>query len=145
MRRKNTQASQEYYNRKLANQYTDYIVKEPAQLMDFLLSVVTGGNRTRAKQLLTQKMIYVEKVITTQYDTPLHAGQLVQIAKRGNLHALHNEFVRIVYEDAFLIVIDKAPGILTNAPLDGRENSVKRILDEYLQRGKKPVTSWLFL
>ena len=141
MRRNNSQASQEYYNRKLANQYVDYIVKEPAELMDFLMAVVTNGNRTRAKQLLTQKMVYVDKVITTQYNTPLHAKQLVQIAKRGNLHALHNEFVRIVYEDAFLLVIDKAPGILTNAPIEGRENNVKRILDEYLKRGKKTVSA----
>ena len=139
--RRNNQASQDYYNRKQANQYTDYTVKQPAELLDFLLAVVTGGNRTRAKQLLAQKMVYVDKVITTQYNAPLRSGQLVQIAKRGNLHTLNNPFVRMVYEDAFLIVVDKAPGILTNAPLEGRENNVKRILDEYLKLGKKPVTA----
>lgn len=139
--RRNNQASQDYYNRKQANHYTDYPVHEAQELMDFLMTAVTSGNRTRAKQLLTQKMVYVDKVITTQYNTPLRAGQLVQIAQRGNLHALRSEYVRIVYEDAFLIVIDKAPGILTNAPLAGRENSVKRILDEYLRRGKKPVSA----
>ena len=139
--RRNNQASQDYYNRKQANQYTDYTVKQPAELLDFLLAVVTGGNRTRAKQLLAQKMVYVDKVITTQYNAPLRSGQLVQIAKRGHLHTLNNPFVRMVYEDAFLIVVDKAPGILTNAPLEGRENNVKRILDEYLKLGKKPVTA----
>lgn len=140
-RNNNNQASQEYYNRKLANHYKDYAVKEAGELLDFLMSAVTSGNRTRAKQLLAQKMVYVDKVITTQYNEPLRPGQLVQIASRGNLHALHSKFVRIVYEDAFLLVVDKAPGILTNAPLDGRENSIKRILDEYLRRGKRPVTS----
>ncbi len=141
MSRNNNQASQDFYNRKLANHYTDYNVRQEQPLMDFLLAVVTSGNRTRAKQLLAQKMVYVDKVITTQYNTPLLPGQLVQIASRGNLHTLNSEFVRVVYEDAFLIVIDKAPGILSNSPLEGRENSVKRILDEYLQRGKKPVTA----
>lgn len=139
--RRNHQASQEYYNRKLANQYTDYMVKQPMELLDFLLTAVTSGNRTRAKQLLAQKMVYVDKVITTQYNAPLRAGQMVQIARRGHLHTLNNKFVRIVYEDAFLLVIDKAEGILTNAPLEGRENNVKRILDEYLRLGKKPVTA----
>ena len=139
--RRNNPASQDYYNRKQANQYTDYTVKQPAELLDFLLAVVTGGNRTRAKQLLAQKMVYVDKVITTQYNAPLRSGQLVQIAKRGHLHTLNNPFVHMVYEDAFLIVVDKAPGILTNAPLEGRENNVKRILDEYLKLGKKPVTA----
>ena len=139
--RRNHQASQEYYNRKLANQYTDYMVKQPMELLDFLLTAVTSGNRTRAKQLLAQKMVYVDKVITTQYNAPLRSGQMVQIARRGHLHNLINKFVRIVYEDAFLLVIDKAEGILTNAPLEGRENNVKRILDEYLRLGKKPVTA----
>ncbi|MCR4613645.1 MAG: RluA family pseudouridine synthase [Bacteroidaceae bacterium] len=141
MSRNNKQASQDYYNRKQANHYTDYHVRQPQELMDFLMAVVTSGNRTRAKQLLTQRMVYVDKVITTQYNTPLRDGQLVQIAKSGHLHTLNNPFVHIVYEDAFLIVIDKAPGILTNAPLEGRENNVKRILDEYLKRGNKPVRS----
>ena len=79
-------SSQDYYNKKLANQYTDYVVKEPCELLQFLMTYVPGNTRTKAKQLLSQKMVYVDKVITTQFNAPLQPGQLVQIAKKGNLH-----------------------------------------------------------
>ena len=95
-------SSQDYYNKKLANQYTDYVVKEPCELLQFLMTYVPGNTRTKAKQLLSQKMVYVDKVITSQFNAPLQPGQLVQIAKKGNLHVFKNKFVKILYEDAFL-------------------------------------------
>ena len=57
-------SSQDYYNKKLANQYTDYVVKEPCELLQFLMTYVPGNTRTKAKQLLSQKMVYVDKVST---------------------------------------------------------------------------------
>ena len=133
-------SSQDYYNKKLANQYTDYVVKEPCELLQFLMTYVPGNTRTKAKQLLSQKMVFVDKVITTQFNTPLKAGQLVQIAKRGNLHQLRNRFVKILYEDAFLLVVEKKEGIVTNTMPGGRENSVKRILDEYVKRKSRSIS-----
>ncbi|MBR3530291.1 MAG: RluA family pseudouridine synthase [Bacteroidaceae bacterium] len=133
-------SSQDYYNRKLANQYTDYVVKEPCELLQFLMTYVPGNTRTKAKQLLSQKMVFVDKVITTQFNTPLKAGQLVQIAKRGNLHQFRNKFVKILYEDAFLLVIEKKEGIITNTMPGGKENSVKRILDEYVKRKSRSIS-----
>ena len=123
-------SSQDYYNKKLANQYTDYVVKEPCELLQFLMTYVPGNTRTKAKQLLSQKMVYVDKVITSQFNAPLQPGQLVQIAKKGNLHVFRNKFVKILYEDAFLLVIEKKEGIITNTMPGHKENSVKRILDE---------------
>lgn len=128
-----SKASQDYYNRKLANHYTDYPVRRPCGLMEFLMTCVPGTTRSRAKQLLGKKMVFVDKVITTQFDTPLQPGQLVQIAARGNAHELRSRFVRILYEDAFLLVVEKAEGILTNAAPGVRDNSVKKILDAYVK------------
>ena len=126
-----------YFDYKAANHYTDYPVKEPAELMQFLMNRISGISRTRAKELLSQRMVYVDKEIVTQYNYPLHPGQLVQISKNRHVHILNSRWVRLVYEDAFLLVVEKRQGILTNAlPGDRREN-VKSILDEYVKRQNK--------
>lgn len=118
-----------------------YTVRQSSELMTFLMENVPGMNRTKAKQLLSKQMVSVDKVINTKFNAPLREGQRVEIARRGNEHSLRNPFVRIVYEDPHLVVVDKAEGILTNAPLDGRENSVKRILDQYFQRESRRLSA----
>ena len=126
-----------YFDYQAANHYTDYPVKEPAELMSFLMRVMQGISRTKAKELLSQRMVYVDHVITTRYNHPLLPGQLVQVAKNRHKHELRSRWVRLVYEDAFLLVVEKKEGILTNAlPGDRREN-VKSILDEYVKRQSK--------
>lgn len=126
-----------YFDYQAANHYTDYLVKEPAELMSFLMRVMQGISRTKAKELLSQRMVYVDHVITTRYNHPLLPGQLVQVAKNRHKHELRSRWVRLVYEDAFLLVVEKKEGILTNAlPGDRREN-VKSILDEYVKRQSK--------
>ena len=123
-----------YFDHKVANRYTDYPVKEASELMPFLMNRISGISRTRAKELLSQRMVYVDKEIVTQYNYPLRPGQLVQISKNRHKHSLVSRWVRIVYEDAFIIVVEKKEGIITNAlPGDRREN-VKAILDEYVKR-----------
>ncbi len=124
----------EQYKSKIAPKFNDFTVKRECTLLEFLMNDVPGNSRTKAKKLLSLKMVFVDKVITTQFDTPLKPGQLVQIAQKGNPHELRNKFVEIVYEDAFIIVVKKAPGIVS-VPIPGsRETSVKSILDEYVKR-----------
>lgn len=123
-----------YFDHRAANRYTDYPVREPSELLTFLMNRISGVSRTRAKELLSQRMVYVDKEIITQYNHPLRPGQLVQVAQNRHKHALTSRWVRLVYEDAFIIVVEKKEGILTNAlPGDRREN-VKAILDEYVKR-----------
>lgn len=124
----------EQYKYKIAPKFNDYKVKRECTLLDFLMNDIPGNSRTKAKKLLSLKMVFVDKVITTQFDTPLKPGQIVQIAQKGNPHELRNKFVEIVYEDAFVIVVNKKEGIVS-VPMPGtRENSVKSILDEYVKR-----------
>lgn len=135
----NRKERQSHYDRRLTNQYTNFTAKKDGTLLAFLMEGI-GLSRTKSKQLLSQKMVYVGKVITTQWDAPVKAGQLVQIAKRGNMHQLRSRFVKILYEDAFLLVVEKAEGILTNAIPGSKDNSLKRILDEYVKRENRAIS-----
>jgi len=98
------------------------------------MTYIEGISRTRAKELLSQRMVYVNKEITTQFNYMLQPGQLVQIAKNRHKHDLVSRWVRLVYEDAFIIVVEKKEGILTNAQPGDRRENVKSILDEYVKR-----------
>lgn len=123
----------DYFDRKAANKYVDYPVREADELMSFLQKHV-GGSRTKIKELLSQRMVYVDKVITSQYNAPLKPGQLVQIANKRHKRDFRNKWVKIVYEDAFIIVVEKAEGILTNSQPGSRDITVKSLLDEYVKR-----------
>lgn len=132
--------SQDYYNRKLATKYTSFKVKENAMLLDFIMKSMDGISRTRAKEFLAHKMVYVDHQIVTQYNHHLSAGQLVQISKKSNIHEFQHKLVRIVYEDAFLIVVEKQNGILTSSPIGQKQETVKSVLSKYVSRQKKGMT-----
>lgn len=123
-----------YFDYKAANHYTTYPVKEPAELLAFLMERINGISRTKAKEFLSQRMVYVNNQIITQFNYPLQVGQIVQVAKNRHKRTVNSQWVRIVYEDAFLLVVEKKAGILTNTMPGDRHESVKAILDEYVQR-----------
>ena len=70
---------------------------------------------------------------TRQFDLTLQPGQLVEISKRKPKGELQSKFVKIVYEDPQIIVIEKAPGILSMAS-SHHSFCVKQVLDDYFHR-----------
>lgn len=115
-------------------QYTDYAVKEPKGLMEFLAEKMPQASRTKLKSLLSKRIVYVDNVITTQYDFPLKPGMKVQISREKNKKEFHNKLLKIVYEDAYLIVIEKMPGLLSVNTERQKERTAYTILSEYVQR-----------
>lgn len=114
--------------------YTRLTVRAEAPLLQFLMQALSGISRTKAKDLLAQQQVLVDDVITTQFNAPLRPGQTVCIVKRGSKTPLRNRFVKIVYEDAHLLVVEKATGIRTSTLPGEPHDSLKRILDEYVKR-----------
>ena len=45
---------------KAQNQYTDYFVREPMELMEFLASKMPQASRTKLKSLLTKRVVFVD-------------------------------------------------------------------------------------
>ena len=79
-------------------QYTDYMVKEPMELMEFLAAKMPDASRTKLKSLLSKRIIYVDSVITTQYNFPLKPGMKVQISREKGRkefnHKLNEDCIR---------------------------------------------------
>lgn len=52
-------------------QYTNYAVRESMELMDFLAAKMPDASRTKLKSLLSKRVVFVDNVITTQFNYPL--------------------------------------------------------------------------
>ena len=118
-------------------QYTTFHVNEEAELMSFLMTKMAGISRNKVKTLLTNRTEYVDKVITTQYNFLLKPGMVVQISKTRGQKDFRSSLLKIVYEDAYLIVINKREGLLSIATNREKERTAYSILTEYVQRSAK--------
>lgn len=65
---------------------------------------------------------------------------MVEISKRKPKGELQSKFVKIVYEDPQIIVIEKAPGILSMAT-SHHAFCVKQVLDDYFHRTHQKCTA----
>ena len=114
-------------------QYTDYFVREPMELMEFLAARMPQASRTKLKTLLSKQVVYVDNVITSQYNFPLKPGMKVQISRNKGHKAFHNRLLKIVYEDTYLIVVEKMQGLLSVSTEHQKERTACTILNEYLK------------
>lgn len=115
-------------------QYTDYPVKQAMELMEFLATQMPQASRTKLKSLLSKRIVHVDNVITTQYNFPLKPGMLVQISREKGKKEFHHKLLKIVYEDAYLIVVEKSERLLSVNTERQKERTAYTILNEYVRR-----------
>lgn len=116
-----------------ASKYHEFRVKEPMLLRDFIGRQMSGISRNRLKDLLRGHAVSVDQKLTTDWNYQLAGGETVRITKHRRSTELHNSFVKIVYEDKDIIVIEKNVGILSMAAT-AKQFCVKDILDEYFKQ-----------
>ena len=116
------------------------VVKTSTTLLPYLMAVMPGVSRTRAKAILSGGGVKVDGRIQRQFDLPLTPGQTVEIARHKPRATLNSPFVKIVFEDAHIIVVEKNIGILSMAT-NHHAFSVKSVLDEYFRRSKQGCTA----
>lgn len=127
------------YNPKEAR-FTTFKVKEATTLMEFIMKSLNGISRSKAKATLSGGGVRVNHKNITQFDYPLQPGMVVEISKRKNTTKLESKFIKLVYEDRFLCVIEKNIGILSMAT-DHHMFCVKTILDDYFRKSRQNCTA----
>jgi 23S rRNA pseudouridine1911/1915/1917 synthase len=105
-------------------------VTEESQLMDFLMKKMDGISRNKVKRMLANKVVSVDGKRTTQFDFALQPGMTVEIGKPTARERFQNPKLKIVYEDKYIVVIDKHEGLLTNSPTKEKDTA-QGILNEY--------------
>ena len=116
-------------------QYSHYVVKEPSELLAWLMENL-HDSRTKIKATLSGKGIKVNGKIVTQFDYPLVPGMKIAVSKTKQNNQFKNHYIKLVYEDRYLVVIEKKPGILSMAAGHSSLN-VKTVLDNYFKQTRQ--------
>lgn len=98
--------------------------------MDFLMKKLDGISRTKAKHMLANKVVSVNGERTSKFDFALEPNMVVEIGKPTAKERFRSPWLNIVYEDKYLLVIDKKEGLLTNSPTK-EQDTAQSILNQY--------------
>ena len=117
-------------------------VVEKSDLLSFLMDKMHGISRNRVKALLTNRVVLVDNKITTHPLTELRPGQIVQLDRSKHKMAFRSNDIGIVYEDPYLLIVDKRAGLLSMSN-NTRQETVQTVLNRYLEKGGGRNTSHL--
>ena len=120
--------------------YRYYTVNEQALLLEWLLEHI-GQTRSKVKATLQGQGVKVNGKTITQFDYPLQPGMKVAVSNtKKNQKGFKSRYVKFVYEDRWLIVVEKAVGILSMAAGHSSLN-VKSVLDDYFKMSRQHCTA----
>ena len=120
-------------------EYDHLTVDKGAPLLEWLLEHVQQS-RSKIKATLQGHGIRVNGKTVTQFDYPLEPGMKVAVSKtKRNQCGFKSRYVKIVYEDRWLIVVEKMAGILSMAAGHSSLN-VKAVLDDYFKKSGQKCT-----
>ena len=104
-------------------------------LLELMQAKLGGMTPTSIKLLLHARHVQVNGVIITRGDHAVSAGDEVTILAQAGTTTLHHPKLSLVYEDDYLIVVNKKQGLLT-VPTnpDSAETTALSILKAYVRR-----------
>ena len=124
-----------HYNNKYKNKSheTVFTVREEGELLEFLMKAMDGISRTKVKKMLTYDSVYVNDRVVSQHNFQLKPNMRVSIKKSSEGNRFKNFWVKIVFEDDHILVVEKKAGILSSSTTP-KDESVKTILNYYLDK-----------
>lgn len=111
------------------------IAKENASLLEYLIKSV-NESRSKLKATLQGRGIAVNGRMVTQFDYQLKTGDKISISRHKKKNQFKSRYVKIVYEDRWLVVVEKNIGILSMAAGHSSLN-VKSVLDDYFLKSRQ--------
>ena len=100
-----------------------------------------GLSKSKIKQTLQGRGIKVESKVITKFDYPVSPGMKISVSRtKRNNDIFKSRYVKIVYEDRYLVVVEKNIGILSMAAGHSTLN-VKTVLDDYFKKSRQKCTA----
>ena len=118
------------YNKRSEENDRRFVVTEHSTLLKWLIENVEGNSRSRLKAILQGRGVRVDGKCVTQFDYPLEPGMQLEVSKSKRNEVFKSRYFRIIYEDRYLIVVDKNEGVLSMAAGHSSLN-LKALLDDY--------------
>ncbi len=114
--------------KKPTDKKTSFKVKEKAGLLDFVIQKISTMSKTAVKSLLSSRQISVNGKVETHFDFDLKEGDLVTVNFSKTKSGFQHAKLKIIYEDEYIIVVDKAEGLLAVATEKNEESTAFRII-----------------
>jgi 23S rRNA pseudouridine1911/1915/1917 synthase len=109
-------------------------VSQNCELLEFLLSQNPSKSRNETKSLLRDKKVFIEDQAVSQFNHPLLAGQSVEIRWETPVEEKKLRGLKIIFEDQYLIVVNKEAGVLSIATEKQKENTAYSILSQHVKQ-----------
>ena len=122
------------------NNYSTYQVKTAQPLLEWLLQNLEGASRNKIKATLHGHGIKVNGKIRTQFNWPLQVGDKISVSKSKQNDCFRSRYLRLVYEDKYIVVIETNIGILS-MEAGHKSLNVKAVLDEYFRQSRQHCTA----
>lgn len=120
-----------------------HTVKHSSPLLSYLYEIMPDQSRTSVKRYLEDSRIQVNGETTTAFDRPLRQGDTITVVPKGVAitesvrtgaeEEAAAKGVRIIYEDEWLIVIDKKAGVPTIRQSTKESDTAYSILTSYVK------------
>jgi len=120
-------------SRYTADNIRRYSVQKETTLLPFLIETLADKNRTEVKNLLRFRHVAVKGSAVTQYDMPLLPGDTVDVNFGRSFYRFNNPQVRVLYEDEWMLVIEKASGLLSVGNRTSKDKNAFHIMSDYVK------------
>lgn len=115
-------------------------VKQPSTLLDFVMKALDGISRNKAKSILAHGGVTVDGQVRSHVDYQLDEGCVVQIRRHARPSSANSPHYRIVYEDRWIVVVDKQQGVLS-MPVGAGSLNMKALLDRHFAETRQRCTA----
>lgn len=109
-------------------------VEQASELLPFLIDKKVRKSRSAIKSLLVHKQVKVNNKVVSIHNHELTPGDVVTVHKNDQTRNLKKlKGLTIIFEDEYLIVVDKEPGLLSIATEREKRETAYSIISEYLK------------
>jgi 23S rRNA pseudouridine1911/1915/1917 synthase len=112
---------------------TVLIVEEKAELMKYLIEKLPTKSRFNIKTLLKERQIWVRGRAISQFNHELRVGDEVTVKWVKTFETKQFRGMRIIFEDDYLIVIDKQAGFLSIATEKNKLQNAYALLSTHVK------------
>lgn len=112
-----------------------YICDKDDELFNYLRVNISNKSKNNIKSLLKKECVLVNNRIVTKYNYVVKNGDIIEINKSKRI----NSELDIIYEDDNIIVVNKPSKLLTISNKKEKENTLYRMVSDYLKKEKKKV------
>lgn len=112
---------------------TNYSVKSDCTVQEFFERQMKGKSRTAQRQLLSKGAVRIGRRQLKKLDDVILAGSVITIEPRPEPQFIMPPGLNIVYEDDWILVVNKDAGLLTIATENEKERTAFSYLSAYLK------------